>query len=153
MPDFALSSSPMQSEAPGGTLITDWQDMVGKTIRYVEEAPNPPTGGKWCSLVIVFEDDCWAGIEVTGDDDDADVDLARVRYGTPGPTAAQFMSPRQLLVSGLINRGQHDYMLAQIEANKQKAEAEKLAALQAQVASLEASIKAAAAIAPREVSP
>ena len=114
----------MQSEAPGGTRVTRWHEMEGKTVRAVIELPAGRKARDVAAL-IVFEDDCWATLIATSngtcDDDGASLELTQGYYGGPDKPLTDYLHPNELLQARMVNQGQYEYLLQQL-ADAEKAD-------------------------------
>lgn len=123
MSDFELTGQ-MQSEAPGGTRVTRWHEMEGKTVRAVIELPAGRKAHD-VAAVIVFDDDCWATLIATSNgtcaDDGATLDLTQGYYGGPEKPLTEYLHPNELLSARMVNRGQYEYLLQQL-ADAEKAD-------------------------------
>lgn len=98
--------------------IINVSDLTGRTVSNVIRSPAGELGSAF-DAVLIFSDKSFAALGAEGYESDAEAHLAKGRDWT----IEQILSPYQMFMCGLINQGQHDYLVEQAksrdEAKKQ----------------------------------
>jgi hypothetical protein len=99
--DFTLTGDGPSAATPG-SQVTQWHEMVGKTIRCVVERPAGRQSYD-VPAVLLFEDGCWA---VLGIDEDG-----ACRLADDGFALADYLGAKELLREGLITTAQYEHLI------------------------------------------
>lgn len=119
MSEFALTADPPPYPAPGARL-TEWRQLVGRTVRHVCENPLGPRDNSPHDLeaVLIFTDDCWATLfaNVDGCGDDAEASINLVEYYGNRETLSAYLSASEMLDVQMVNQGQYELLVQQQDA-------------------------------------
>jgi hypothetical protein len=106
--NFELTPPPAGPTSAGQRLVS-WHELEGKTIRCVMEAQ-----GDTANRVIVTEDDCWAVLEVNGDEHSGfDIEVEGEYGWHAKQQITEYLSPQDLFEARLVNQGQMEWLLEQ----------------------------------------
>lgn len=115
-----------------------WHAAIGKTIR---AAVQHPTGefGRDAQVALIFEDDTYMLLQAAPDGSEAAyVDIVSPWfYQNATRTIVDYLSPQELLESGMVNMGQYEHLLEQQEAREQAKKEAKRQRLLQEIARLE----------------
>ena len=142
--EFELTHPEPPPTLPVSKMLTSTDDLVGHTIRAVFDGPN---GERKAEMVIVTETGCWLALQAEAPDacgDDADIlvckDSAWSAWGNRKGelcTLADFVSPIQLHLEGIISSSELEYLNSAKQQRDAKRNAERAARLRAEAARLE----------------
>ena len=137
MTDFQLT--PPEPEQLPAIRITDWSQMVGRTVRAVVH-DRYGQGNSDTRAVIVFECDSWATLVAEEPASCGDgVDLRLCKYYGSSDTPADFLTPLQLLQTRLVNQGQYEHLQKIADDKAAAIKAQRAERLRRELATLEGS--------------
>lgn len=114
--------------------VTNWGEMVGKTIRHVNQHPTGKIADD-LGAVIIFDDFSWATLftEIDGSGCDTSAYILLKEYSTISRPVTDYLSPGELLNAGMINFPQFELLIEQQEKEKEESKIRRAAYLQNQI--------------------
>lgn len=132
--NFELSG---ESELAHDCQLTDWQQLVGHTIK---AAIAYPTGKRDVGAVIVTQTGCWLAIDADGGscDEKPTVEIDKAWAGNPQDIPREdYLSAHDMFHTGLINKPTFDLLLEKEKAAREAEKRAKIERLQREIERVE----------------